>query len=61
MKATMAMRHPPKKTNRSTIHDRYRELLKAPDLTKKEIDAIRRHVQRLAQAICEHVWGKNVF
>lgn len=55
------MKRHARKNKQRGIYDRYRELLKAHDLTKKEIDTIRRHVQRLARTICEHVWGKKFF
>ena len=54
------MKHLANKKRRDIYH-RYRELLKAPDLTRKEIDAVRPHVQRLARTICEYVWDKKVY
>ncbi len=51
----------PNNNKRRDIYDRYRQLLKRPRLTREEIDAMRVHVQRLARAICEHVWDKRVF
>lgn len=58
---TRSMAHRSNKISKREVDDLYRKLLNAPDLTRKEIDEIRRHVQRIAQTICEHVWGKKVF
>ena len=45
----------------SDIYARYREILEMPDLPRKEIDEMRENVRLLAQAICEHVWGKKLY
>jgi hypothetical protein len=42
------------------MSDVYRRVLRKPHLTEKEVDDMRRHVIRLAQALCEHVWGKGI-
>lgn len=39
----------------------YRELLKRPRLSDAAIDRMHANVRLLAQAICEHVWGKKAF
>jgi len=56
----------PKKRTRSgtksaRMRDVYRRLLQRPDLTDQEIDDMRKHVIRLAQVLCEHVWGKPFY
>jgi len=50
-----------KKGKRGTIHDEYRQILKRPDLTEKEIDNMRNYLKLLARTICEHVWGKKFY
>jgi len=49
------------KRRKSDIYERYRRILKRPNLTDKEIDDMRRHLGLLAQTICEHVWGKKFY
>jgi len=49
------------KKRKKDIYDKYRQILKMPDLTKKEIDEMRIHMILLAQTICEHVWGKKFY
>lgn len=46
---------------RVDIHERYRHLLRRPDLTNSQVEAIRRRVAEIARAICEHVWGKKFY
>jgi hypothetical protein len=48
-------------TKRVRMRDVYRRMLRTPDLTDKEIDEMRKHVIGLAQAVCEHVWGKRFY
>jgi hypothetical protein len=43
------------------LRERYRVVLSRPDLTDREIDAMREHVIRLARTVCEHVWGKQCY
>lgn len=43
------------------IRRRYREILGRPRLSDAAIDRMRVSVRLVAQAICEHVWGKNAF
>ncbi len=43
------------------IRRRYREILGQPRLSDREVDRLRVPVRLLAQAICEHVWKKQVF
>lgn len=45
----------------SEIRHQYREILGRPRLSDQAIDRMRAHVRLLAQAICEHVWGKKVY
>jgi hypothetical protein len=49
----------PKK--RKDIYDKYRDLLENQNLSKKEIDEMRKHMIHLARAICEHVWGEDFY
>ena len=48
-------------TKSARMREGYRRLLQRPDLTDQEIDAMRQHVIRLAQALCEHVWGMRFY
>lgn len=50
-----------RRPRKEDIYDKYRRLLKRPNLTKAEIDDMRKHVILLAQTICEHVWGKDFY
>jgi hypothetical protein len=43
------------------MRDTYRKVLEAPDLADREIDDMRQNVIRLAQALCEHVWGNRLY
>lgn len=43
------------------MRDVYRRLLRMPDLSDQQINDMRKHVIRLAQALCEHVWGKPFY
>jgi hypothetical protein len=50
------------KSAKSTkMGDLYRKVLGRPELTDQEIDEIRKHMIRLAQTVCEHVWGKRFY
>ncbi|MFQ5962652.1 MAG: hypothetical protein ACE5KZ_00025 [Candidatus Scalinduaceae bacterium] len=49
------------KNKKVDIYEKYRRILKMPDLTNKEIDEMRKHLGLLAQTICEHVWGKKFY
>ena len=49
------------KRRRKTVYDQYREILEMPDLTEREIDEMRPHVELLAQTICEHVWDTKFY
>ncbi len=49
------------KKKKVDIYEKYRRILKMPDLTNKEIDEMRKHLGILAQTICEHVWGKKFY
>jgi len=51
-------RHKKKKRD---IYERYRRILKMPDLSSKEIDEMREHLGLLARTICEHAWGKKFY
>jgi hypothetical protein len=43
------------------IYDQYRAALNRGRLTEEQIDAMRVKMQRLAEVICEHIWGKEFF
>lgn len=45
--------------NEELIYDRYRIILKKPNLSRKEVDEMRYNVKMLAKTIFEHVWGKK--
>jgi len=49
------------KREKKDVYDKYRQILKMPDLTKKEIGEMRKHMALLAWTICEHVWGKDFY
>ena len=51
----------PKRKKRPDIYDKYRRILKMPNLSIKEIDEMRNYLNLLAQIICEHVWGKKFY
>ena len=55
------MRKKKANSRKETIYDKYRRTLGMPQLTDREIDEMRRNLQLLAQAICEHVWGKKFY
>lgn len=50
-----------RKAHKEDIYDKYRRVLEMPNLTKPEIDEMRKHVILLAQTIREHVWGKDFY
>jgi hypothetical protein len=50
-----------KRGKRLDIYAKYRRILKMPNLSNKEIDAMRKNLILLAQTICEHVWGKKFY
>ena len=50
-----------RRPRRSDIYTKYRQILEMPDLSRKEIDAMRESIRLIAQAICEHVWGKRLY
>jgi hypothetical protein len=43
------------------MRDVYRRMLATPGLSNREIDEMRQYVIRLAQVLCEHVWGKRFY
>lgn len=49
------------KKRKTNIYDYYRESLNKPELTNIEIDEMRKNIQLIVQAICEHVWGKEFY
>jgi hypothetical protein len=50
-----------KKSSRNDIYNKYRRILKMSDLSKAEIDEMRKNLIFLAQTLCEHVWGKKFY
>jgi hypothetical protein len=48
------------KGGKKSVAEEYRRILGMRNLKSAEIELIRRHVQSLAQAICEHIWGKKL-
>jgi len=44
------------KKTKKDIYQKYRKVLKRPELSKKEIDEIRHNLQIIAKVICEYVW-----
>jgi len=61
MPADRPKEHPRSGTKSARMHDVYRRMLRRSDLPDQEIDDIRQHVIRFAQALCEHVWGKRFY
>jgi hypothetical protein len=55
----MALDNLPQKTKGRDVYARYRETLRMPKLTVKEINEIRANLQAVARAVCEYVWGKD--
>ena len=51
----------PRKKKRPDIYDKYRRILKMPDLSNREINEMRKNLSHLAQTICEHVWKKKFY
>jgi len=49
------------KRTKASITDKYRQILRMPDLTDRQIDQMRQHLGLLARTICEHVWKKKFF
>lgn len=43
------------------IRSTYRQVLAQPDLTDAEIAELRTALIRLAQIICEHIWGQSFY
>jgi hypothetical protein len=59
MPAEPAKEHARAGTKAVRMRDVNRKALQRPNLTDRAIDKIRRHVIRLAQALCEHGRGKR--
>jgi hypothetical protein len=49
------------KKKKDSVYDKYRRILDMPNLTKREIDEMRKSMTLLARTICEHVWGKKFY
>ena len=49
------------KRRKVNIYEKYRQILKMPDLTKKELDKMRKNLSFIARTICEHIWGKMFY
>jgi hypothetical protein len=52
-------RQQPKTSER--LRERYRRMLRRPASSDEVVDEMREHVIRLAQTICEHVWGRRFY
>jgi hypothetical protein len=50
-----------RETKTARMRHVYRSSLQIPDLTDQKIDEMRQPVIRLAQILCEHVWGKRFY
>lgn len=57
----MISEHLRRRTRHTTLHERYRQLLKRPGLSPEEIESMRQPMILLAKTICEHVWAKKVY
>lgn len=57
----MISEHPRRGTRHTTLHKKYRQLLKRPGVSPEEIESMRKHMILLAKTICEHVWAKKVY
>ena len=51
----------PRLTKVERFRVQYRKVLVHPTVTGQEVDEMRKNVIRLAQTICEHVWGKRFY
>jgi len=49
------------KKAKTTVYDKYREILYMPDLTDKQINEMRKHLGSLARTMCEYVWSKKFY
>ena len=47
-----------KRKKRPDIYDKYRRILKMPDLSNKKIDEMRKNLGLIARSICEYDWKK---
>lgn len=43
------------------IPERYRTLLGRPELADADIAEMRANLRRIAETLCEHVWGKPFY
>jgi hypothetical protein len=57
--STKATKTPRKREETENIADAYRRLLRKPKLSQSTVEETRKHVQAIALAVCEHVWGKK--
>lgn len=46
---------------KTSTTEMYRRLLRMPTLKDFEVEEIRKNMQAIARAVCEHVWGKNFY
>jgi len=49
------------KNQKKDICEKYRQILKMPNLSGKKIDEIRKNLRLICQSICEHIWGKKLY
>lgn len=50
-----------KRKTEVSIYEKYRRILKMPNLTNKKIDEMRKNLGLIAQTICEYVWGEKFY
>lgn len=43
------------------VYTLYRDKLRMPQLTKRQINEIRANLRAVAHAVCEHVWRKKFY
>lgn len=52
---------PRREAEKTSTAEMYRRLLRMPTLKDFEVEEIRKNVQAIARAVCEHVWGKKFY
>ncbi len=43
------------------IYEKYRQILKIPNLSDRKIDEMRKNLRLICQSICEHIWGEKLY
>jgi hypothetical protein len=57
----MTVERQQKATKAARIQEQYRSVVGRLALIDQQVDEMRKHMIRLAQTICEHVWGKRFY